>query len=471
MTAFSPAESAQQATTAQSEALFARARKVTPGGVNSPVRAFKSVGGVPRFMASAEGAYLTDADGQRYIDHIGSWGPMILGHNHPGVRDAVVAAAQDGTSFGAPGWREVELAELVCQVTGVQKVRFVNSGTEATMSALRLARGFTGRKYTLKFRGNYHGHADALLVEAGSGLMTNAAELGTAAPSSAGVPDEYARLTLVSEYNDPEALDALMASRGQEIAAVIFEPVVGNAGVLIPTPDFLASLERVKAHGTLLIADEVMTGFRLSASGATGLLGLHPDLSCWGKIIGGGLPVGAYGGRAEIMDFVSPEGPVYQAGTLSGNPLAMSAGLATLRALGADPELYARLEDYTARLAQGLEQAADSAGVTVCINQIGSMLTVFFQAGPVASYTEAARSDTAAFAVWFQGLLKRGVYWAPSQYESIFISAAHGETELKATLQAAREAFTEVRAAGARADAAQSGPAETSPTENIEVSG
>jgi glutamate-1-semialdehyde 2,1-aminomutase len=466
MTVTSQGESAQQLSTTQSEALFERARKVTPGGVNSPVRAFKSVGGVPRFMASADGAYLTDADGHRYIDHIGSWGPMILGHNHPAIRGAIVAAAQDGTSFGAPGWREVELAELVTQITGAEKVRFVNSGTEATMSALRLARGFTGRKYTLKFRGNYHGHADALLVEAGSGLMTNAEQLGTAAPSSAGVPDEYARLTLVNEYNDTAALDALMQGRGHEIAAVIFEPVVGNAGVLLPTPQFLLALDRVRQHGTLLIADEVMTGFRLSPSGATGLLGLKPDLSCWGKIIGGGLPVGAYGGRAEIMDFVSPQGPVYQAGTLSGNPLAMSAGLATLRALQADPEVYGRLKTYTARLAQGLREAAAEAGVTVCVNYIGSMLTVFFQAGPVATYTQAARSDTAAFAVWFQGLLSRGVYWAPSQFESIFISAAHGESELQATLAAARAAFAEVRAAGAPVV-----PTHENPAENSEVSG
>ncbi len=449
MTATPPVQPSAPSSTAQSEALFERARKVTPGGVNSPVRAFRSVGGVPRFMASAEGAYLTDADGARYIDYIGSWGPMILGHNHAGVREAIVAAATHGTSFGAPGWREVELAELVCRVTGAGKVRFVNSGTEATMSALRLARGFTGRKYTLKFRGNYHGHADALLVEAGSGLMTNAAHLGAAAPSSAGVPDEYARLTLVSEYNDASALDALMQERGHEIAAVIFEPVVGNAGVLRPTPAFLAALDRVRGHGTLLIADEVMTGFRLSPNGATGLLDLHPDLTCWGKIIGGGLPVGAYGGRAEVMDYVSPQGPVYQAGTLSGNPLAMAAGLATLQALGADPELYERLESYTARLAEGLQEAARAAGVTVCVNQVGSMLTVFFQAGPVGSYTDAARSDTAAFAVWFQALLSRGVYWAPSQYESIFVSGAHGEAELQATLTAAREAF-QVVAGGAK---------------------
>ncbi|MCD0176835.1 glutamate-1-semialdehyde 2,1-aminomutase, partial [Deinococcus sp. 14RED07] len=297
------------APTAQSEALFARARAVTPGGVNSPVRAFRSVGGTPRFIASAQGAYLTDADGTRYLDYIGSWGPMILGHNLPAVREAVADALQFGTSFGAPGEREVLLAEQVTRLTGVDRVRFVSSGTEATMSALRLARGATGRKFILKFRGNYHGHADGLLVEAGSGLMTNEGHLGAAAPSSAGVPEEYARLTLVSEYNDPQALDALMAERGHELAAVIFEPVVGNAGVLVPTLEFLAALHRVREHGTLLIADEVMTGFRLSLRGATGLLGLQPDLICWGKIIGGGLPVGAYGGRADVMDFVSPQGP------------------------------------------------------------------------------------------------------------------------------------------------------------------
>ena len=434
--------------TTVSEQLFARALRVTPGGVNSPVRAFRSVGGTPRFIASASGAYLHDADGGRLLDYIGSWGPMILGHDHPSVRAAILEAAQHGTSFGAPGWREVALAEAVTRLTGTGKVRFVNSGTEATMSALRLARGYTGRKYVLKFRGNYHGHADGLLVEAGSGLLTNAAALepGQAAPSSAGVPQEYAQLTLVSEYNDPAALDALLRARGPEIAAVIFEPVVGNAGVLLPTPQFLLALDRVRAHGTLLIADEVMTGFRLSAGGATQRLGLRPDLICWGKIIGGGLPVGAYGGRAEIMDYVSPQGPVYQAGTLSGNPLAMAAGLATLAALEADPGVYERLETYTARLAAGLESAAAEAGVPVCVNRIGSMLTVFFQSGPVSDYPQAARSDTAAFAVWFQGLLRRGVYWAPSQFESIFVSAAHGEPQLEATLAAARAAFGDVAA-------------------------
>ncbi|MGX9686114.1 glutamate-1-semialdehyde 2,1-aminomutase [Deinococcus wulumuqiensis] len=435
----------QPHSTAQSEALFARARAVTPGGVNSPVRAFRSVGGVPRFIASAQGAYLTDADGTRYLDYIGSWGPMILGHNHPAVREAVTQALAGGTSFGAPNEREVDLAELIVGLTGAERVRFVSSGTEATMSALRLARGYTGRKYIVKFRGNYHGHADGLLVEAGSGLMTNAeGELGAAAPSSAGVPEEYAGLTLVLDYNAPEALDALMAARGEEIAAVIFEPVVGNAGVLIPTPDFLAALHRVRDFGAVLIADEVMTGFRLSLSGATGLLSLDPDLRCWGKIVGGGLPVGAYGGRADIMDFVSPQGPVYQAGTLSGNPLAMAAGIATLRELKANPDLYRQLDDYATRLAAGLREAAARAGVPVSINHIGSMLTVFFQGAPdgsVRDYAAAARSDTAAFAAWFQGLLSRGIYWAPSQFESIFISAAHGEAELSATLEAAAQAF------------------------------
>ncbi|MBB5235003.1 glutamate-1-semialdehyde 2,1-aminomutase [Deinococcus budaensis] len=432
-------------TTAQSEALFARARAVTPGGVNSPVRAFRSVGGSPRFIREAHGAYLTDADGTRLLDYIGSWGPMILGHDHPAVREAVTSALAGGTSFGAPGEREVRLAEAVTRITGVDRVRFVNSGTEATMSALRLARGATGRKYILKFRGNYHGHADGLLVEAGSGLMTNAGgALGQAAPSSAGVPEEYARLTLVSEYNDPAALDALMQERGVDIAAVIFEPVVGNAGVLIPTPEFLAALHRVREHGALLIADEVMTGFRLSLRGATGLLGLRPDLICWGKIIGGGLPVGAYGGRADVMDHVSPQGPVYQAGTLSGNPLAMAAGLATLEVLEGDPGLYGRLDTYTAQLADGLRAAAREAGVPLSVNRIGSMLTAFHQEAPdgaIRSYADAARSDTAAFAAWFQQMLARGIYWAPSQFESIFVGAAHGDAELEQTLAAARAAY------------------------------
>ena len=434
----------------RSEALFARAKAVTPGGVNSPVRAFGSVGGHPRFIARAEGAYLTDADGNKLLDYVGSWGPMILGHNHPAVREAVAQALAGGTSFGAPNEREVLLAEKLVALTGslgVERVRFVNSGTEATMSALRLARGVTGRRHIVKFRGNYHGHADGLLVEAGSGLMTGAGQLGEAAPSSAGVPQEYAALTLVSEYNDPAALDTLMAERGEDVAAVIFEPVVGNSGVILPTPDFIAALHRVRERGALLIADEVMTGFRLSLQGASGRLGLSPDLITWGKIIGGGLPVGAYGGRAEIMEFVSPSGPVYQAGTLSGNPLAMAAGLATLSELEARPEIYTQLEAYTDALAAGLRSAAHEAGVPLTVQHISSMLTVFHQDAPqgIRNYQEAARSDTSAFAAWFRAMLNEGIYWAPSQFEGTFVSAAHGDAELNQTLEAARRAYAALR--------------------------
>ena len=431
--------------TPHSEALFVAAQKVTPGGVNSPVRAFKSVGGIPRFIARAQGAYLEDADGNALIDYIGSWGPMILGHNFAPVRAAIQTALEDGTSFGAPNAREVTLAQLVCELTGTEKVRFVNSGTEATMSALRLARGFTGRKYILKFRGNYHGHADGLLVEAGSGLMTNSVLQGGSAPSSAGVPPEYAALTLVAEYNDPQGLLALLKARGNEIAAIIFEPVVGNAGVLIPSSEFISALHHAKTYGALLIADEVMTGFRLSSGGATQLLGLKPDLLCWGKIIGGGLPVGAYGGRAEIMDYVSPLGPVYQAGTLSGNPLAMAAGIATLEHLKANPEIYPQLEGYTSRLAAGLRESAAAVGIALTVNTIGSMLTAFFLEGEVNSYQDAAKADTARFARWFHFLLERGIYWSPSQFESIFVGAAHGEIELERTLTVACEGFLSLR--------------------------
>ncbi len=434
-----------QLSTTQSAALFERAKVVTPGGVNSPVRAFKSVGGVPRFIASAQGSRLTDVDGQTYIDYLGSWGPMILGHNHPRVAKAIAQALTHGTSYGAPSAGEVALAEQVCRLTGAQKVRFVNSGTEATMSALRLARGFTGRKYTLKFRGNYHGHADSLLVEAGSGLMTHAAQLGAAAPGSAGVPEEYASLTLVADYNDADSLRRLLNERGHELAAIIFEPVVGNAGVLIPTPEFLSALHGAQHHGCLLIADEVMTGFRQALGGATERLSLRPDLWCWGKIIGGGLPVGAYGGRADIMDVVSPLGPVYQAGTLSGNPLAMAAGLATLQQLEDTPGVYQQLDDYGAALAQGLREAAQQAGVRVVVNQLGSMLTVFFGIeGDVTRYDQAAAADTAQFATWFQAMLTQGVYWAPSQFESVFISAAHTQADLEHTLAAAARAFAAV---------------------------
>lgn len=426
-----------------SDALFARACEVTPGGVNSPVRAFASVGGQPRFIASAEGAHLRDADGNVYIDHIGSWGPMILGHNHPRVREAIADALQRGTSFGAPSEGEVLLAEKVVSLNhanGVEKVRFVSSGTEATMSAIRLARGFTGRSLVVKFRGHYHGHADGLLVQAGSGLMT--LNSGASAPSSAGVPQEYADLTIVCEHNNADELQGIFREKGDQIAAVIFEPVVGNAGVLEPSAEFLAALQDARKAGALLIADEVMTGFRLSIGGACLRYGISADLICWGKIIGGGLPVGAYGGRSEVMDFVSPKGPVYQAGTLSGNPLAMAAGLATLSELETRPEIYAKLEDYGTCLAAGLRDAAAAAGVEIVVNQVGSMLTAFHTSGEIFDYPSAARSDAAAFGRWFQVMLKRGVYWAPSQFESIFVSAAHSEEDLQRTLQAAKEAYS-----------------------------
>ncbi|GEM85698.1 glutamate-1-semialdehyde 2,1-aminomutase [Meiothermus granaticius] len=431
----------------RSQELFERAQTVIPGGVNSPVRAFKAVGGTPRFIARAEGARLWDADGNELIDYLGSWGPMILGHKHPKVQAALRAALEEGTSYGAPTEREVRLAELVLQAyPSCDMVRFVSSGTEATMSALRLARGYTGRDRIVKFRGNYHGHADGLLVQAGSGLLTAGGGSARSAPSSAGVPQAFAELTLVADYNDPESLEALFASQGPEIAAVIFEPVVGNAGVLIPTPEFLEALQGLtRAHGALLIADEVMTGFRLAPGGAVERLGLEPDLVCWGKIIGGGLPVGAYGGKREIMEQVAPSGPVYQAGTLSGNPIAMAAGIATLEALAEHPP-YAQLEAYGQALQTGLEEIARSAGVPATLNRAGSMITLFFREGPVQTYAEAVGSDTEAFKRFFHGLLEQGIYWPPSQFEAAFFSAAHGEAELKATLEAAEAALRNLAA-------------------------
>ncbi|AWR86819.1 glutamate-1-semialdehyde 2,1-aminomutase [Meiothermus taiwanensis] len=422
----------------RSEELFKEAQQVIPGGVNSPVRAFKAVGGTPRFIARAQGAYLWDADGNQLLDYIGSWGPMILGHNHPAVVAAIQQALSEGLSYGAPTEREIRLAQRVREAyPSADLVRFVSSGTEATMSALRLARGYTGRDRIVKFRGNYHGHADSLLVQAGSGLLTG----GT--PSSAGVPQAFAELTLVADYNEPQALEDLFQRYGEEIAAVIFEPVVGNAGVLIPTPTFLEALHHLtRRYGALLIADEVMTGFRLAKGGAVELFGLKPDLICWGKILGGGLPVGAYGGRAEIMQQVAPLGPVYQAGTLSGNPLSMAAGLATLETLFQDPP-YERLEAYGAALEQGLQTLFAEAGLPVAINRVGSMITVFFREGPVQTYTEAVASDTERFKAFFHGLLQRGVYWPPSQFEAAFFSTAHGPEELDKTLEAVAQALKE----------------------------
>lgn len=423
-----------------SQKLFARASELIPGGVNSPVRAFGSVGGIPRFIERAQGAYLWDADGNQYIDGIGSWGPMIMGHTHPHVLEAINKAATTGTSFGAPTEREITLAELVLdKYPGCERVRFVNSGTEATMSALRVARGATNRDYIVKFAGNYHGHGDALLVAAGSGAMT------TGVPSSAGVPADTAKTTLVAEYNDLDSVKTLFDAYPEQIAAVIFEPVVGNMGVVIPTADFLQGLrELTREHGALLIADEVMTGFRLAPGGAVERLNIDADLVCWGKIIGGGLPVGAYGGKAAVMDHVSPVGKVYQAGTLSGNPLAMAAGIATMELINSTTDLYDVLEERTKQLEHGLTRAAVDADITVTINRIGSMITVFFTDHAVSSFTTASKTDTELFKRWFHGLLSRGVYWPASNYEAAFFSYAHSQQDIDAIIDAAAAAFKDV---------------------------
>jgi glutamate-1-semialdehyde 2,1-aminomutase len=429
--------------TARSEALFEHARRVMPGGVSSPVRAFGSVGGIARFIDRADGPYLWDADGNRLIDLYGSWGPMLLGHRHPRVLDALSDALAGGTSFGAPTRRETELAERILErVRGAERVRFVNSGTEATMSALRLARGATGRAKLVKFEGHYHGHADGLLVAAGSGAAT------TGVPSSAGVPAAVAGLTLVAPFNDVAALDALFDEHGADIAAVIVEPVAGNMGVVPPEPGYLEHVRRLtRERGSLLVVDEVMTGFRLARGGAVERLDLDPDLTCWGKVVGGGLPVGAYGGPAALMDQVSPVGRVYQAGTLSGNPLAMAAGIATFAAIDATPDLYPALDARGARLAEGLRGAAAAAGVTVRVNQVGSMLTVFFGSEPVTDFSSAARADGAAFGRWFHGLLRRGVAWPPSAFEAAFLSYAHSDALVDEVVAAAAAAFADVAAA------------------------
>jgi glutamate-1-semialdehyde 2,1-aminomutase len=431
--------------TAMSEQLFARAKGRIPGGVNSPVRAFQAVGGTPRFIARAKGSKLWDADGNELLDYIGSWGPMILGHNHPEIHEAIYKALQEGLSYGAPTEREIELAELILKAyPSCERVRFVSSGTEATMSALRLARGFTKRDYIVKFRGNYHGHADSLLVQAGSGLLTAGSGTTQSAPSSAGVPQAFAELTLIADFNQVETLEGLFQTYGQQIAAVIFEPVVGNAGVLTPSPEFLQALHTLtKYHGALLIADEVMTGFRLALGGATEYLGLKPDLICWGKIIGGGLPVGAYGGRAEIMGHISPEGPVYQAGTLSGNPVAMAAGIATLNLLHKAPP-YPQLESYGQQLQAGLESIVRESSTPATINRCGSMITLFFGANHVTTYTDAVSSNTDLFKQFFHGMLAQGVYWPPSQFEAAFFSAAHTSEDLDHTLDVAQNIFRDL---------------------------
>ncbi|MEJ5330188.1 MAG: glutamate-1-semialdehyde 2,1-aminomutase [Desulfobaccales bacterium] len=415
----------------QSARLFQAALKLMPGGVNSPVRAWGAVGGSPRILARGEGARVWDVDGHSYLDYVGSWGPLILGHAHPKVVAAITAAAARGTSFGAPTPGEVELAELLCQaVPSLEMVRLVSSGTEACMSALRLARGVTGRPRVIKFDGCYHGHADSFLVAAGSGVLTQGI------PGSPGVPPAIAELTLSLPYNDLEAVRQAFERYPGEIAAVIVEPVAGNMGVVPPEPGFLPGLrELTRREGALLIFDEVITGFRVAWGGAQALYGVTPDLTCLGKIIGGGLPVGAYGGRRELMEQLAPLGPVYQAGTLSGNPVAVAAGLATLRTLQ-EPGVYERLEALGGKLEMGLKETIRAKGLPLCVQRVGSMLTVFFTPGPVRSLTEAQKSDLAAFRHFFQGMLKKGVYLPPSQFEAWFVSLAHTEADLKATVQA-----------------------------------
>ncbi len=428
--------------TERSRTLFAEASAVIPGGVNSPVRAFRAVGGEPLFIERGEGAYLIDADGNRYLDCIGSWGPLILGHAHPRVLAAIRAQLEKGTTYGAPTELEVRLAEAVREaVPSVEKVRLVSSGTEATMSAIRVARGATGRHKIVKFEGNYHGHADFLLSKAGSGVAT----LGL--PECAGVPTGIISDTITLPYNDAALLRDMFGALGQEIACVIVEPVVGNMGCVPPAPGFLETLRELTAQqGSILIFDEVMTGFRLAYGGAQARFGVTPDMTTLGKILGGGLPLGAYGGRAEIMDTVAPVGPVYQAGTLSGNPIAVTAGRETLAVLKeSESTLYAALEDMGAALAEGLREAARNADVPAVVNQVGSMLTVFFTDAPaVTDYTTAKTSDTTKFAVWFREMLARGVYWPPSQFEAAFLSAAMGDEENDLLLTAAREAFVQL---------------------------
>jgi glutamate-1-semialdehyde 2,1-aminomutase len=408
-----------------------------PGGVNSPARAFGGVGGEPIFFDHAAGAYLFDIDGNRYIDYIGSWGPMILGHGHPAVVAALEAALRRGTSFGAPTLAENELAELIIEaVPSIEKLRLVNSGTEATMSAIRLARGYTGRPMIVKFAGNYHGHVDSLLVAAGS----SAATLG--APNSPGVTEGAARDTLVLPYNDAEALEKAFATHGPRIAGVIVEPVVGNMGCVESTAEFRAALRKTTSdHGALLIADEVMTGFRVAYGGAQSLLGMRPDLTTLGKIIGGGLPVGAYGGRADIMDHILPVGKVFQAGTLSGNPLATAAGIATLKTLR-DTNPYPMLERLSARLAAGLESAPRQAAIPVHVGRCGSMMTLFFSDRPVMDWDTAAQCDAKRYARYFWGMIDRGVYLPCSQYEALFVSIAHSEADIDATVAAAVEVLS-----------------------------
>jgi glutamate-1-semialdehyde 2,1-aminomutase len=427
----------------RSRELQKRAEKLIPGGVNSPVRAFKSVGGDPPFLVRGEGSKVYDADGNSYIDYVGSWGPLLLGHSAPEVVEAVIAAARKGTSFGASTPTEADLAEAVIDaVPSIEKVRFVSSGTEATMSAIRLARAFTNRKYVMKFEGCYHGHTDALLVKAGSGVAT----LGI--PGSAGVPEEFAKFTLAIAYNDRKIVEETFAALKGQIACVIVEPVVGNMGCVPPQPGYLEVLREItRREGSVLIFDEVMTGFRVSYGGAQELYGITPDLTTLGKVIGGGLPVGAYGGRAELMNMVAPLGPVYQAGTLSGNPLAMAAGIAMLCALRNNrQEIYGRLEKLSGALVNGIYEAARESGISMTYNRVGSMFTWFFTDKKVVDWTTAATCNTEQFGRFHRGMLDAGVWLPPSQFEAAFLGAAHTQEDVENTVAAAREAFALVTA-------------------------
>ena len=420
-----------------SEQLFERARQHIPGGVNSPVRAFKAVGGTPVFIDRSEGAYVYDSEGRQYIDYVLSWGPMLMGHNHPHVREAVIRQSEKGLSFGAPTELEIQLADRICQIMpGMDLVRMVNSGTEATMSAIRLARGYTGRDTIVKFEGCYHGHSDSLLVKAGSGALT----LGV--PSSPGVPAALADHTLTLTYNDPEGVRQAFAEHGDRIACVIVEPVAGNMNCIPPIPGFLETLREVcTASGAVLILDEVMTGFRFGLQGAQGFYGIDADLTTLGKVIGGGMPVGAFGGKREIMEQIAPLGPVYQAGTLSGNPIAMAAGLATLEIISADG-FYQPLFDRTEALCEGLRQAAADAGVAFTTNSVGTMFGGFFTtAGEIANYSQVMACDTERFNRFFHLMLDAGVYLAPASYEAGFLSSAHSDADVAATIEAARGAF------------------------------
>ncbi len=436
MNATTPARSRPDFQLPRSHDAFVRACRVIPGGVNSPARAFGAVGGEPPFMERAEGAYLYDIDGHKYIDFIGSWGPMILGHAHPEVRAAVVSTLERGSSFGAPTNRETEIAEaVIAAVPSIEKVRFVSSGTEAAMSAVRVARGVTGRMKVVKMSGHYHGHVDALLVQAGSAATT----LGT--PNSPGVTPGATQDTILCPFNDASAVAEIFQKNPGQVAAVLVEPVAGNMGLVPPRPGYLELLrELTERDGALLVFDEVMTGFRLAYGGAQQRFGIRPDLTVLGKIIGGGLPAAAYGGRAGIMDYISPAGPIYQAGTLSGNPLAMAAGLTTLNLLRHDPP-YNRLEALSARLAEGLTRAATDAGLPHVVQRVGSMLTLFFNPDPVHNYEDAKRSDTPLFGRFFWEMLARGVYLPCSQFEAAFVSAAHSGADIDHTIAAARESF------------------------------